>query len=182
MSSDSIATAREVAAALRALLEGSPELREPMNALVVWTELGRGLAGTLGRKGADEGLLGRLIATWCEEEGAPPSLKLEEWLTAIPVEQRLSPRALTAALQAAETAIVDRVGPLIVAEGSDGPRAAFTAVVRGWFTVGVELVRALPRARRSSRPEQLGVLAAWCARYLPRDASGPADLGVRVQK
>ncbi len=70
----------------------------------------------------------------------------------------------------------------IAARGSDGQRDGFIAVVRGWFAVGVELVRALPGLGEAPVAEQLGVLSAWCTRYFPRDTSGPAELGVRIQK
>jgi hypothetical protein len=54
--------------------------------------------------------------------------------------------------------------------------------VRGWFPVGPQIVRSFPTARGIREAERLGVLVAWCERYLPRDPASAKDLGVRISR
>lgn len=173
--------ARAVNEAIRAALDEGDKTREPMNALVVWTELGRGLSGKLERQGADAGLLARLITHHCgaRNEGAPP-IDLAGWAYRVPVEQRLTREDAARAISRLERAIGDRLAERW-ADGDGGAhvREDFLAVVRAWFPIGLEIFRALPAARDATDAEIAAALAAWCDRYLPKDTSGPEDLGVR---
>jgi hypothetical protein len=170
---------REVNAAIRRVLDGNPKMGVPMNALLVWTELGKGLCGTLERKGADVGLLGRLIAGWCSAERAA-DVPLAGWLWRLEPDERLTQREVGDTLRTLEREVVTCVRPILDEAGDDGPRRAFITVVRGWFPVGVAILGATPRGRSATREELLGALAAWCDRFLPRDPAGPSELGVRV--
>src|SRR5512138_3452991 len=58
-------SATKVFRAIHEGLQATEKTREPMNALILWTELGRGLAGKLERQGADRGLLQRLVVGYC---------------------------------------------------------------------------------------------------------------------
>lgn len=169
--------------ALRSAIMGDEKTREPMNALVIWTELGKGLAGKLERQGADVGLLGRLIAGYCGEKAHGVGANLNEFAYRVDPTKRLSSGELALALTRVERAIGDRLGALW-ADGDGGAhtREDFLATVRGWFPVGVEIVQSLPGAQNRSDAEIHAALWAWCDRYLPKDTSGPEELGVRREK
>lgn len=164
-------------------LSGQPRAREPMNALVVWTELGKGLCGTLDQKGADAGLIGRIIDEWCGERGAA-EVDLSRWLYRVEPSARLHPDELAATLARIEEAIerVLATTPEFAKEEDDGGRDAFLAVVKGWFPVGPQILRTFPAAQTGGESELRGALRAWCARYFPRDSAGPRELGVRVTR
>lgn len=155
--------------------------REPMNALIVWTELGKGLCGTLDRKGADLGLLGRIIEQWCAERGAV-DVDLAGWAYRVDPEKRLSQDALASALQRLQTSVERALTPVADAAGEDGGRTAFLIAVKGWFPAGLAVFRALPAAAGATEAQLLGALRAWCHRYFPKDPAGPADLGVRMTR
>ncbi|MFO0590045.1 MAG: hypothetical protein U0441_21055 [Polyangiaceae bacterium] len=176
--------ARAVGEAIRATLDADDKTREPMNALVVWTELGRGLSGKLERQGADAGLLARLIAndSRARLEGAAP-VDLASWAYRVPAEQRLTREDAARAFTRLERAIGDKLADHW-ADGDGGAhvREDFLAVVRGWFPIGLDIFRSLPAARGATEAEIGAALAAWCDRYLPKDTSGPEDLGVRRER
>jgi hypothetical protein len=170
--------ARLVFGALREVLA---QEQHPMNALVVWTELGRALAGALERQGADRGLLREIISGWLGDRGEP--IDLGSWAVGVGREQRLGSDALAASIRRAEAAVERAVPGLAnAAENPQGKRELFLTVVRGWFPLGLELARALPAGAGASEEQVRGALQAWCERYLPSPTGGPADLGVRVQR
>jgi hypothetical protein len=181
-------------AAIARGLFSDPVTSEPMNALAIWTELGKGLCGTLDRKGADVGLLGRIVDRWCAERGAVDA-DLGQWAYRVDPSLRLSADDLALALQHIERQLEPVLGLAEAARGSapapasgdvpdddDGGRARFLLVVRAWFPLGLTILRSFPRARAAYPPELLGALRSWCSRFLPHDPSGPSDLGVRVVK
>ncbi len=163
----------------RQALDADPRTREPLNALIVWSELGKGLSGTLDSKGAEPGLLRRLIEDWSVRSGAP-EVDLGAWAYQLPPTERLSQDALAQILRGVQGEVERSVLPIIESAGEDGGRAAFIAVVKGWFTTGIAILRTFPAGRRASELALRGALRGWCARFLPRDESGPAELGVRV--
>jgi hypothetical protein len=170
----------------RAILEGmarDQRTAEPMNAMVIWTELARGLCGTLDRKGAEIERLGGVVDRWCRDRGAM-EVDLDRWAYRVEPERRLDAAALGAALQRIQLDIERTVQPVVDASGGegegDGGRAAFMAVVDGWFPAGLAILRSFPAASRAPAGQVLGALRAWCARFLPRSEAGPAELGVRV--
>ena len=169
---------RAVAEALAQVLAKGVSLRDPMNALVVWTELGKGLAGTLDRKGADVGLLGRIIDNWCASKGDPVR-ELASWVyrPATPLDEA----ALALVLGSAQTTIESIVAAQAGGD-EDGGKQAFLAAVRGWFPVGLHLMRRICVGRGEDAAASVPMLRAWCERYLPKDSSGPTELGVRVQR
>lgn len=170
-----------VSTAITSALDADPRTADPLGGLVVWTELGKALAGALERKGADVGLLGRIIDDWSRATFAP-SVDLDGWLYRVPPERRLGRADLARALARVQAAVEAVVAPLAEEVGEDGGRAVFLAVIKGWFAVGLALFAALPAARGASEAEVRGALAAWCRRYLPKDPSGPEDLGVRLAR
>ncbi len=181
--------ADDAAAAIRdailGALDADPATREPLNALVVWTELGKGLAGTLDRKGADLGLIDRVIAQHARARGAA-DVDLAAWLPHVAADRRLTPDAVATSLRRVQTAIERAAQPLAQGSegggGPDGGRAVFLAVVKGWFPAGVSILRALPGRADADESHLVAALAAWCARYLPKDPSGARDLGVYVTR
>ncbi len=166
------ATAATVHRTLVKCLAANPKTREPMNALVAWTELGKGLAGTLEDVGGERGLLRKIICAYGLERGA--EVDLSRWAYRLERELRLDPSETAAILRRAEgdlsralRAHVDR------AERSpDARRALFIAVVKGWFPVGLDIMRALPAGSTASDEALLGALAAWCERHLPSGEEG----------
>jgi hypothetical protein len=167
--------------AIHAALQVDEKTRDPMNALVVWTELGKGLAGKLERQGADAGLLTRLVAGYCRRGGAGRQVDLGRWAYRVAGEKRLSIPEMAAAVARVHRAIE----PLLLAEWGDGggeerQREYFLATVRGWFPVGLDIVRSLPSHRAANDVDVHAVLGAWCERYMPTDGSGPRELGVRM--
>jgi hypothetical protein len=169
--------------AIHEALRATEKTREPMNALVIWTELGKGLAGKLERQGASRGLLKRLCADYCLEGGAAQAIDLQRLGYRVEPERRLDEQEASAAFTRALRAIEQR---LLAEWGDTGmeerQRDYFMATVRGWFPVGLDIMRSLPALRGASEPEVHAALGAWCARYLPSEESGPADLGVRVER
>lgn len=178
------APATTVFETIHRVLAAEPKTREPMNALVIWTELGKGLAGTLERIGAEKGLLRQVIATYCREKGAADGVDLSRWAYRLEGKARLGKIETAQALQRVQ-AELEAALPELAADaetGGDARRQMFMAVVRGWFPVGLDIVRALPGAKTADDATRLGALRTWCERYLPEDAAGPADLGVRVTR
>ncbi|MHB8878104.1 MAG: hypothetical protein ACYC8T_30775 [Myxococcaceae bacterium] len=165
-------------------LAAEPKTREPMNALVIWTELGKGLAGTLERVGAEKGLLRQVIASYCREKGAADGVDLSRFAYRLEGKERLGKLEAAMAMKRVQAELEEAL-PELTAEASatdEARKKLFLAVVRGWFPVGLDIMRALPGGREAKEPEQLGALRAWCERYLPVDTSTPADLGVRVSR
>jgi hypothetical protein len=152
-----------------------------MNALVLWTELGRGLSGTLVQKGADEGLLGEVILRWCREHGGA-EIDAERWFYRLEPTARLTRDGIAAALGRLEDVIARATAELAHESTEDETsKQVFLTVVNGWFAVGPALIGSLPRARAgATEDERASALAAWCARFLPKNAEKARDLGVRV--
>ncbi|MCC6554900.1 MAG: hypothetical protein IT372_18155 [Polyangiaceae bacterium] len=170
--------------AIHTALAADERTREPMNALAIWTEIGRSLSGTLEQKGASPGLLREVIADHCRERGAAPGVDLGRWAYRLAPEDRLSSKELGAAIRRVMRGIEEAL-PELVAEAetaTDKHRELFMAVVRGWFPVGLDIVRALPAGAAASEAERLGALGAWCERYLPGETAEARDLGVRVER
>lgn len=171
--------------AYHAILDGLIEddkTRDPMNALVVWTELGRGLSGTLDKKGAEPGKLRDIVGAWCRTSALDGAKSLERWTYRVPPERRLDAKDIGTAMRRVMRRL-EAALPDLAAEAeadADKSRELFLAVVRGWFPVGVLLFAALPSAQRATKDARLAALGAWCERYLPKDDSSPRDLGVRV--
>jgi hypothetical protein len=160
-------------------LAADPKTDEPFNALVVWTELGRALSGTLDEIGAGLGYVKKLASSWFEEQRAVPKVDLARWLYRLDDDRRLRPDEVQRALSRVERALAEALPELARAsdESPEGRRALFLAVVKGWFPVGLDLVRALPRGQVADRAETLGALWSWCLRYLPDDRpDGPGAL------
>ena len=178
---------RESTAAFQAIhqaLAAETRTREPMNALVVWTELGKGLAGMLEQAGGEKRLLRETIDRYCDEKSAAPGADLSLWAYQVPAAERLTREETASALQRLNRALEQALPKLAAAAeaGDEGRRSAFLAVVRGWFPVGLDLVRSLPRSATSSEQQRLAALRAWCDLYLPHDEAGPAGLGVKVSR
>lgn len=175
--------ATKVFDAIRAALAQCDKTQDPLNALVVWTELGKALSGKLERQGGGRGLLRSIVTGYCDERGAPPSdVDLAQWMYKLPPDRRLGGDEMAAALVRVERAIGDSIaGEWGDTGGDERVRDHFLAVVRGWFPVGIELVRALPAARGKGDHEAYAALSAWCKRYLPSETDGPQSLGVRVE-
>jgi hypothetical protein len=170
--------------AIHAALAADERTREPMNALAVWTELGRGLAGTLEKKGASPGLLREVIDAHCGARSGGPNVDLAAWAYTVAAAERLTRPEIAAAMRRVLRAIEDRLPELSAAAetSTEKERDLYIAIVRGWFPVGLDIVRALPRGERATSEERLAALGAWCAKYLPSDASAPRDLGIRVER
>ena len=171
--------------AYHAIVEGLSEdekTRDPMNALVVWTELGRGLSGTLDKKGAEPGKLRGIVAAWCRTREVDGEQNLGRWTYRVPAEKRLDAKDIGAAMRRVMRRLEEAMPELTTAAENDGEksRELFFAVVRGWFPVGVVLFEGLPSARQATKEARLAALGAWCERYLPKDDSSPRELGVRM--
>ncbi|MEB2284691.1 MAG: hypothetical protein B6D46_13695 [Polyangiaceae bacterium UTPRO1] len=164
----------KVREAIHRCLAASPKGREPMNALVVWTELGKGLAGTLEEVGVGRGMLRNIIVAHCMDRGAAPDVDLERWAYRVEPEERLTAAETAAVLQHTEAELAQALPELARrSEGSpETRRRLFVTVAQGWYPVGLDIVRTLPAARQAPESALLGALAAWCARYLPESASG----------
>lgn len=177
------AAAAAVFEAIHAGLALEAKTREPMNALVIWTELGKGLAGKLEQQGADVGLLGRLVAGYCKEKARDRAVDLGAWAYRVAPEDRLSREELGRAMSRIQKAIGDRLAGFW-ADGDGGAHARedFLATARGWFSVGLDVLRSFPASAPRGDDEIHAALATWCDRYLPKDTSGPADLGVRRER
>lgn len=176
--------AQAVFQAIHGALAADARSREPMNALVLWTELGKGLAGTLERVGAGKGLLREVVDRHCAEKGAAKDCELSGWAYQVEAKQRLGPVAAGVALRRIQEAIENAV-PELVAEGTmgdEGRKKLFLTIVRGWFPVGLDIFRALPAGRTAGEAELYGALEAWCLRFFPVDSAAGADLGVRVER
>lgn len=174
------AAAVAVFEAIHAGLALEAKTREPMNALVIWTELGKGLAGKLEQQGADVGLLGRLVAGYCKEKAHDRAIDLGAWAYRVAPERRLSHEEAARAIHRVQRTIGDRLAAIWGdGDGAAHTREDFLATVRGWFPAGLDVFRSLPAARDRDDAEVHAALAAWCDRYLPKDGSGPEDLGVR---
>lgn len=179
---DRNASSRVVYEAILRALAADPKTREPLNALVVWTEIGKGFAGLLDRKGADVGLLSRLIQAWSRDRGAAPRCDLSHWAYAVPQESRLTVAEIGEALRRAQFQIERALVASGHTEGADAVREAFLTSVRGWFAAGPQILRAFPAARAATQAEVWAALAAWCERYLPKDPASAKDLGVRIAR
>lgn len=169
--------------AIHGAIAASEKTREPMNALVLWTELGKGLSGKLEQQGADVGLLGRLIARDCAHPGAEPPIPLDRWAYRVDPAMRLSREEIARAFTRVRRAIGDGLADIWGdGDGAAHAREDFLATVRGWFAVGLDVFRCLPAAEGRTEAEIEAALSAWCDRYLPKDTSGPEELGVRKEK
>jgi hypothetical protein len=170
--------------AIHAALAADPKTRDPMNALAVWTELGKGLSGTLDKKGAPPGLLADVIAEHCKARSGDAAVDLARWAYRVPETERLTQQEAAAALRRVLQAIESRLPELSAAAETDveKERDLFMAVVRGWFPVGLDIVRSLPGATNADEATRVAALHAWCERYLPKDTSEARDLGVRVER
>ena len=168
--------------AIHEALAADEKTREPMNALAVWTELGRGLSGTLDQKGAEPGKLRSIVASYCREHGASMDIELHRWAYHLEPSQRLTPDEMGRAMRRVTRALEDHLPDQTAAAGADTSldRDLFMIIIRGWFPVGLDIVRALPAAQEATESARLSALATWCARYLPKDDSAPRELGVRV--
>jgi len=180
---DSRAATDSFQAIHRALAE-DPKTRDPMNALAVWTELGKGLSGTLDKKGAPPGLLADVIAEHCKTRSGGATVDLAKWAYRVPESERLTRPELAAALRRVFAAIETKMPELAAAAETDveKERDLFMAIVRGWFPVGLDIVRSLPGAATADEATRVAALHAWCERYLPKDTSSSKDLGVRVER
>ncbi len=172
-------TAEVVRRTITEALAADAKTSEPVNALVVWTELGRALSGTLAEVGAGRGLVRKLIAAWCEEQQAARDVELSRWIYRLEKQARLGAVETGRAVHLVETRLAEALPELARAaeQGPEGRQALFRAVVKGWFPVGVQLFRSLPAARTAAAGEVFGALWAWCLKYLPLDEpGGPASL------
>lgn len=161
------ATADVVRRTLLRCLAADPQTREPMNALVAWTELGKGLSGTLDDVGGEPGLLRKLICSYGIDHGA--GVELSRWAYRVEPDRRLSPAAAAAALQRIEGELSEVLSEHAerAEHSADARRALFVTVVKGWFPVGLDIMRALPNGAVASEEVLLGALSAWCERHLP---------------
>ncbi len=160
-------------------LAADPLARLPLNGLVVWTELGRGLAGMLDRKGGSDALLRQTIEAWCTAERAL-EVDLTTLLPQMDPAQRLSREHLAALLASIQGAIEEHVAAVEEKGVNDGGRAPWMCAVKGWFPAGLAIFASLDSLRTASEQQRLGALRAWSRRYFPADMSGPKDLGVRA--
>jgi hypothetical protein len=169
------ATATAVRKTLLRCLAEEPKTREPMNALVAWTELGRGLSGTLEDVSGDRGLLRKLIYEYGHDHAA--TIDLSRWLYRLEGKERLDAEEIASALRRIEDALEDVLAAhLEKAELSpDARRALFVAVVKGWFPVGLDIMHALPAGSLASDEALLGALTAWCERHLSSAAPLPDE-------
>lgn len=175
--------AQQVFEAIHEALAATEKTREPMNALILWTELGKGFAGKLERQGADVGLLERLAEGYCRKAGADEVVDLARVAYRVEPELRMSSDEAADALGRVTRGIEQRLTAEWGDLGADDKvRDTFLAAVRGWFPVGLDIMRSMPAFRAGDERAVHSALCAWCARYLPKDASGPKELGVRVEK
>jgi hypothetical protein len=179
---DRESAARVVSEAILHALEADPKTREPLNAFIVWTEIGKGFAGLLERKGASVGLLRSLIEGWCTSRGAPEEVDLARWAYALEPDRRMSVVEIGEALCRAQFQIERALVASGHVEGADSVRDAFLTTVRGWFPLGIRLLRSFPIGRGADERELCGALRAWCRRYLQKDTEGAKDLGVRMAR
>lgn len=173
------ATLQTVRRTILQCFAADPKTDDPVNALVVWTELGRALSGTLDEIGAGRGYIKKLSSAWFEERRAAPGVKLDRWIYPLDVQRRLAPDEIKRASLRVDEALAQALPELARAssEGPSGRQALFLAVVKGWFPVGLELFRALPAGQTANDAEVLGAFWAWCLRYLPDDSpDGPGAL------
>jgi len=176
-------SATRVFRAIHEGLQATEKTREPMNALILWTELGRGLAGKLERQGADRGLLQRLVVSYCKEEPEMARIEPGVWAYRVEPEARLSPEEAGQALGRIQRSIENELlGDAGDTGGDERQREYFLATVRGWFPVGFDILRSMPSLRDADEARLRAALGVWCERYFPRDESGPKDLGVRTTK
>jgi hypothetical protein len=174
---ESARAAGEIFRAIHESLACDERAREPMNALVIWTELGKGLAGTLVRKGASPSLLVEVISGYCKGTGAAP-VDLARWAYRVPHDRRLSREEIGTAIRRVLARVEERLPSLAATPDAEGERAAFLAIVRGWFPVGLDVVAALPGAAGANRRELAAALCAWCERYLPTETATGLGVGV----
>lgn len=164
-------------------LQATEKTREPMNALILWTELGKGLAGKLERQGADRGLLQRLVVSYCKKPAGGDDVDPRAWAYRVEPETRMNPEEAGQALGRIQRDIENH---LLADSGETGgdekQREYFLATVRGWFPIAFDILRAMPALRHADGDRIRAALAGWCQRYLPRDESGPKELGVRMTK
>ncbi len=166
------ATLEAVRRTILECLAADPKTDDPVNALVVWTELGRALSGTLDEVGAGRGYIKKLSSAWFEERRATPDVKLDKWIYRLDEQRRLGPDEIKRASLRVDEALAQALPELARAssESPGGRQALFLAVVKGWFPVGLELFRALPAGQTAQEADVLGALWAWCLRYLPDDS------------
>jgi hypothetical protein len=167
---------------LRDMFAAHDKTRDPVNALVVWTEIGRALSGTLEQRGASPGLLRRMILDYARQEAAGREIALERWVYRVPPEVRLDDKELAQLMSDAAAALAAVTPAAFERSGEPDLRELFLEAVHGWFPLGLELIRALPAGAEADRSALVAALGAWCARYLPEDPAGPRDLGIRVEK
>ncbi|MCK6537636.1 MAG: hypothetical protein L6Q84_32085 [Polyangiaceae bacterium] len=160
--------------AILSTLASDPKTDDPVNALIVWTELGRALSGTLDDVAAGAGYIKKLSSAWFEAEGAVANVDLRRFIYRVDEGLRLQPAEIKRLTLRVEAALEGALPELAHAahEGASGRQALFLAVVKGWFPVGLELFRALPAGQSSSDAEVLGAFWAWCLKYLPDDRPG----------
>lgn len=167
---------------LRDMFAAHDKTRDPVNALVVWTEIGRALAGTLERRGASPGLLRRVILDYTRREAGGRDVTLDRWIYRLAPEARLDKQELAQLMSDAAAALAAVTPAAFERSGEPGVRELFLEAVHGWFPLGLEIVRCLPAGTEADRAGLVAALGAWCARYLPDDPAGPRDLGIRVEK
>lgn len=178
------AQANEVYRVLHEALAADPRTRQPLNALILWTELAKGLQGTLDQVGADHGHLRSVVAQFCRGTEAQQDVDLTRWIPRMEPEERLGKVEAAMALKRVQAALEDSL-PELAAEAAtegDGRREAFLTVVKGWFPLGMDIVRALPGVPAEDLSLQRGILWAWCDKYFPASTATPAELGVRVER
>lgn len=152
---------------------------EPLNALVVWTELGRGLAGMLDRKGGSESLLRETIEKWCTEQQAE-EVDLAALIPRIAAERRLTREHLAAILQSLQARIEMLIADSAEQGVNDGGRTLWMAAVKGWFPAGLSILSDFPTLRGAPPARTLGALRAWSRRYFPQSTEDAKDLGIRA--
>lgn len=143
-----------------------------MNALVTWTELGKGLSGTLDDVGAERGYLRKLICSYGMDHGA--EVDLGRWCYRVAPEDRLDPEAAAAALQRAEAELAEVLSEHLerASRVPEARQALFINVVKGWYPVGLDIMRALPAGAAATEEALIGALSAWCERHLPTGETG----------
>lgn len=165
------------------IIRAHPKTQDPVNALVVWTEIGKALAGTIERQGAPLGLLRRIIADHGRGRVDVAAIDLSRWIYRVPAAKRMSQQELAVLMGEISSALATAsAGAFETDGGNPDLKSLFLEVVKGWYPVGVEIVQRLPAAANAPASEIVGILTAWCEKYLPLDPTGPADLGVRVDR